>query len=111
MPTVDAKTGAVTNGPIEAGGEFGWTCNGHGLPNGTSITVHAGLMPGGNGWFESSSGVGSITFSTPNTSANVTAEAESPIAGWTWTATGVQVDAGAHVIVEPSFPKHAQKAS
>jgi hypothetical protein len=102
-PSVDVQTGNVTNGPIGAGHSFEWTCSA--AASGTSITVYARLMPNGHPWFQTSSGQGSVSFTTPNASAAVTAEAASPVGGWTWTATGVNVNQGAHVNVSSTRPK------
>ena len=102
-PSADVETGSVTNGPVHAAHTFVWTCSE--APNGTTITVYARLMPNGHPWFQTSSGQGQVTFTTPNTSADVTAEGVSPVGGWTWTATGVNVNAGAHVNVSSSMPK------
>jgi len=102
-PSVDVETGSVSNGPIGAGHTFVWTCSE--AASGTTITVHARLMGNGSPWFQTSSGQGYVTFTTPNASAQVTAEAVSPVGGWTWTATGVNVNAGAHVNVSASRPK------
>jgi hypothetical protein len=110
MPTVDVITGALlpSGAKIEADTEFEWVCNDASIRSGTNITVNAKLMPLGGPWFESSSGTGSVSFTTPNASAAVTAEAAGD---WTWLASGVPVANGAHVIVEDGFPKEAKKAS
>ncbi|MBZ5689705.1 MAG: hypothetical protein LAP86_32305 [Acidobacteriia bacterium] len=102
-PSVDVETGNVSNGPVHAAHTFTWTCSA--APSGTSITVHARLMPNGQPWFQTSSGQGQVTFNAPGASAAVTAEAVSPVGGWTWTATGVVVGAGAHVNVSSTMPK------
>jgi hypothetical protein len=102
-PSVDVETGNVTNGPVGAGHQFVWTCSE--AASGTTITVYARLMPNGQPWFQTSSGQGQVTFTTPNASADVTAEGISPVGGWTWTARGVNVNNGAHVNVSPSRPE------
>jgi hypothetical protein len=102
-PSADVETGSVINGPVHAANNFVWTCSA--APSGTTITVYARLMPNGHPWFQTSTGQGQVTFTTPNTSANVTAEGVSPVGGWTWTATGVNVNAGAHVNVSSSMPE------
>jgi hypothetical protein len=100
-PSVDVITGIVTNGPIREGEEFQWTCIEFSGP----IRVTAQVMPDGKPWFSPSP----TSFTAPDGSATVIAAA--PIGRWTWTASGVQVDPGAHVVVEASISKQAKKAS
>jgi len=97
-PSVDVISGNVTNGPVHSGHTFVWTCSA--APSGTRITVTARNMPTGQPWFQTSP----VTFTTPSASAQVTAEAPSPIGGWTWTAYGVNVSQGAHVNVSATVP-------
>lgn len=102
MPSVDVITGIVTNGPIEIGEAFRWTC----AEYTGNITVTAQLMPNGEPWFIPSP----ASFTAPDGSATVTAVG--PAGRWTWTAIGVQVDPGAKVwVVDASFPEDAKKAS
>jgi len=103
MTSVDVETGTVTNGPVRSGHPFEWTCSA--AASGTTITVYANNMPSGAPWFQNSSGQGQITFTTPNASAQVTAESISPIGGWKWTASGVNVNSGAHVNVSGTMPE------
>ena len=102
-PSVNVETGNVSNGPVHSAHTFAWTCSE--APNGTSITVTARLMGNGHPWFQTSSGQGYVTFNAPGPSAAVTAEAVSPVQGWTWTATGVAVGQGAHVNVSATRPE------
>jgi hypothetical protein len=98
MASVDVETGMISplNAVIDVGDSFTWTCNE--APNGTSITVYAALS-GGQPWFKTAASprVGHITFTAPGPSANCVAEMQSPAAGWTWTASGVNVEPQAHV--------------
>lgn len=104
MPSVDVESGAITpsTASIEVDSEFTWTCNNSGLPNGTHITVSAHAV-GGHPWFETSTNGSSISFTTPNASAAVTAKVEGD--DCTWSASGVNVNAGAHVKVVSTMLK------
>jgi hypothetical protein len=101
IPSVDVITGIVTGGPIVEGEPFRWTCIEFSGP----IQVTAQIMPDGQPWFSPSP----TSFTAPDGSATVIAVG--PIGRWTWTAGGVQVNPGAHVVVEASSSKHAKKAS
>lgn len=103
MTTVDVVNGAITppNATITHGTQFEWTCAN--VPAGTAITVIAQIMPNGNPWFTPSP---TPSFTTPANSAPVTAQASGQ---WNWTATGVNVPGGTHVIVHMPVP--ARKAS
>jgi hypothetical protein len=103
MPSVDVVTGIVTNGPIREGEAFRWTC----IEFSGNITVAAQLMPDGQPWFSPSP----TSFTAPEGSATVTTVSVSPVGGWSWTASGVQVAPRARVMVDAPFPKHAKKAS
>jgi hypothetical protein len=98
-PTVDVITGNVTNGPIRVGEQFEWTCSSVREP--TDIGVHAAAMGNGQPWFSPSP----ASFTGPSGSALVTAEGASPVGGWSWTATGVNVNASARVNVQSSMPR------
>jgi hypothetical protein len=102
MTTVDVITGTITppNTTITHGTQFEWTCAN--VPAGTAITVTAQIMLNGNPWFVASP----TSFTTPANSVPVTAQASGQ---WNWTATGVLVDRGAHIIIRLSEP--ARKAS
>ena len=103
MPTVDVITGVVTPAgtTITHGTQFQWTCAN--VPVGTVITVTAKIMPNGNPWFSPSP---TPSFTTPANSASVTAQASGT---WEWTATGVNVGGGSHIIIH--LPAVARKAS
>jgi hypothetical protein len=100
MASVDVETGAISplKGVIDVGDNFTWTCNE--APSGTNITVYAALSAG-SPWFKTAASpqVGQITFTAPGPSASCIAEMESPAAGWTWTAAGVNVEPNARVNV------------
>jgi hypothetical protein len=102
MPSVDVETGDITphESSIQNGTSFTWTCSE--APNNTSITVTAEKV-GGKPWFVTSSGSGSVSFTTPNASEAVTAQETGD--DCTWLATGVNVDQGAHVKVSSSMPQ------
>ncbi len=102
MTTVDVITGAITppNATITHGTQFEWTCAN--VAAGIPITVTA-LPIGGNPWFVPSP---TPSFTTPAKSVAVTAQASGQ---WNWTATGVNVAGGAHVIIH--LPAPARKAS
>ena|ERR1700728_620260 len=101
IPSVDVVTGIVTNGPILEGEPFRWTC----VEFSANITVTAQSAP--DPWFTPSP----ASFIAPDGSATVIPLAMSPIGGWSWTASGVQVNAGAHVVVGENLTKHSKKAS
>lgn len=103
MTTLDVITGTITpsGATITHGTQFEFTCAN--VPVGTQITVTAQIMPNGNPWFSPSP---TPSFTTPANSAAVTAQASGQ---WRWTATGVQVGGGAHVIIH--LPAPARKAS
>lgn len=98
MASIDVETGAISplNAVIDVGDNFTWNCNE--VPNGTSITVYAAVS-GGKPWFKTAASpqVGQITFNAPGPSANCVAEMQSPTVGWTWTASGANVNSNAHV--------------
>ena len=100
MPSVDVETGSITprNSLIEEGTPFTWTCSE--APDNTSITVTAEKI-NGEPWFVTSSGSGSVSFTTPSASETVTAQEAGD--DCTWLATGVQVGSGAHVKVGSSM--------
>jgi hypothetical protein len=101
MPSVDVATGVITPqaSSIEDDTSFTWTCSQ--APANTSITVTAKNI-NGSPWFVTSSGSGSVSFTTPNASEAVTAKETGD--DCTWLATGVQVGQGAHVKVSSSMP-------
>jgi hypothetical protein len=102
MPSVDVETGVITPqaSSIEDDTSFTWTCSE--APANTSITVTAKKI-NGNPWFVTSSGSGSVSFTTPNASEAVTATETGD--DCTWLATGVEVGQGAHVKVSSSLPR------
>jgi len=103
MTTVDVLTGAVNppGATVTHGTQFEWTCAS--APPGVPITVLAQIMPNGNPWFTPSP---TPSFTTPANSVAVTAAAAGQ---WTWSANGVNVPGGVHVIVH--LPAPARKAS
>jgi hypothetical protein len=107
MATVDVETGYITpstQSSLTEGTAFSWTCSE--APANTSITVHAEKVSG-KPWFVTSSGSGSVSFTTPNASEAVTPQETGD--DCTWLATGVEVDEGAHVVVVSTVPQ--RKAS
>jgi hypothetical protein len=101
IPSVDVVTGIVTNGPLRESEPFRWTC----VEFSANITVTA--QPAGNPWFTPNP----ASFTAPDGSATAVPISLSPVGGWSWTASGVQINAGVHVVVAESLSKHSKKAS